>query len=291
MSIDINMYSTNKQPTWCPGCGNFAIHVSLKKALMELNISPSQAFISFDIGCNGNGADTVNTYAFKGLHGRAIALATGAHIANRKYTVIADIGDGACFHEGIDHLINAIKSNYDMTILIHDNQNFALTTGQATVTTKQGKKMYALPEGKPERDIDINQLILSLQPTFFAKAYSGDPQQLTEIIKKGIEHKGCSVIQISQTCPTYNKECTPQWFNEHIIKLETLSQYNNSSLEDAQKLAKEMAQTGKIYTGIIHQHSNTPTFYDRLESRKDIQSELVDEVQEYDITQLLKYCN
>lgn len=285
------MYSTNKQPTWCPGCGNFAIHVSLKKALMELNISPSQAFISFDIGCNGNGADTVNTYAFKGLHGRAIALATGAHIANRKYTVIADIGDGACFHEGIDHLINAIKSNYDMTILIHDNQNFALTTGQATVTTKQGKKMYALPEGKPERDIDINQLILSLQPTFFAKAYSGDPQQLTEIIKKGIEHKGCSVIQISQTCPTYNKECTPQWFNEHIIKLETLTEYNNTSIEDAQKLAKEMTQTGKIYIGIIHQNRNVPTFYDRLESRKDIQSELVDEVKEYDITQLLKYCN
>ena len=289
--MDINIYNTERKPTWCPGCGNFAIHVALKKALAELNISPSEAFISFDIGCNGNGADTVNTYAFKGLHGRAVALATGAHLANRKYTVIADLGDGACFHEGIDHLINAIKSNYDMTILIHDNQNFALTTGQATVTTKQGKKMYALPEGKPERDLDINHFILSLKPSFFAKAYSGDPQQLTEIIKEGIEHKGCSVIQIAQSCPTYNKECTPQWFNEHIVKLETLQEYDKTSIDHALKLAKDMSQTGKIYTGVIHQDNTIPTFYDRLQSRKGIQSELVDEVREYDITGLLKYCN
>ena len=110
-----NSFDSKKLPTWCPGCGNFTIHASLKMALESLNIKPSQTFISFDIGCNGNGADVINTYAFKGLHGRSIPLAVGAHLANRKYTVIADIGDGGCLHEGLDHLLHAIRSNYDIT--------------------------------------------------------------------------------------------------------------------------------------------------------------------------------
>lgn len=291
MSLQIKDYNTDIQPTWCPGCGNFAIHTALKKALIELNISPSESFISFDIGCNGNGADTISTYGFKGLHGRAIALATGAHLANKKFTTIADIGDGGCFHEGIDHLINAIKSNYDITILIHNNQNFALTTGQATVTTPKGKKMYAQPNGAPERNLDIDSFILNLQPTFFAKAYSGDPLQLTHIIKKAIQHKGCSVINISQSCPTYNREMTPQWFNENIVKLDTLPQYSSSSLQQAKQLIDTATKTKKIYTGIIYQNNTIPTFYQNLQSRKGIITELSEEVKEYNIKPLLKYTN
>ena len=136
-----NSFDSEKLPTWCQGCGNFVIHASLKMALNSLGIKPSQTFISFDIGCNGNGADIINTYAFKGLHGRSIPLAVGAHLANRKYTVLADIGDGGCLHEGLDHLLHAIRSNYDITILIHNNQNFALTTGQATATTQKEKSV------------------------------------------------------------------------------------------------------------------------------------------------------
>ncbi len=93
----------------------------------------------------------------KTLHGRSIPAVIGAYLANRKFTVIADIGDGGCYHEGLDQLVNAIKSNYDITILIHNNMNFVLTTGQATVTiTPVGKRMYALPNGKPERDLDTS---------------------------------------------------------------------------------------------------------------------------------------
>lgn len=291
MTLDIKNYSSGVTPTWCPGCGNFAIHMSLKNALIDLNISPSQTFISFDIGCNGNGADTISTYGFKGLHGRSIALGTGAHLANRRLTVIADIGDGGCFHEGLDHLVNAIKSNYNITILLHNNQNFALTTGQATVTTTAGKKMYGLPKGKPERNIDIDSFILNLHPTFFAKGYSGDPLQLKELIKKAIQHKGCSIINISQSCPTYNKEMTPEWFSENIVKIETVKNYSPKSFEQAQQVILDMNKTKKIYTGIIYEDIDTPTFYDDLESRKGILSELVDEVKEYNIKDLLKYTN
>lgn len=287
-TLTINKYNTNKTPTWCPGCGNFGIHAALKKALLELKIAPSETFIAFDIGCNGNGADTIATYGFKGLHGRAIPLATGAHLANRNFTVIADQGDGACFHEGIDHLINAIKSNYDITILIHNNQNFALTTGQATICTKANKPMYAQPDGRPEKDLNINEFILSMHPTFFAKGFSGDLQQLTDIIKKGIKHKGCSVIEITQACPSYNKEATPEWFNNHIVKIDTLDKYSPKSYADSLNLVQKMAGE-KIYTGIVYEESTTKPYYDKLENRKNSVTELVNEVKEYNVKPLLKY--
>ncbi|MGI5897579.1 MAG: thiamine pyrophosphate-dependent enzyme [Candidatus Dojkabacteria bacterium] len=288
MSIDIEKYSSKHKPTWCPGCGNFGISMALKKALSELNISPTETFISFDIGCNGNGADTFGTYGFKGLHGRSIALATGVHLANRKFTTIVELGDGACFHEGIDHLINAIRSNYDITVLIHNNRNFALTTGQATIGTPKGKSMYALPYGKPEKDYNTDELILSLHPTFYAKGYSGDLVELTDIIKKGIKHKGCSIIDIAQLCPSYNKECTPEWFSKHIVKISTLKKYSETSFEDAHNLVQKMIKEEKIYTGIIYQDKNTKTFYDNLHNRKSSTKELVEEVKEFNIKNLLK---
>lgn len=286
MSLDIQKYNTKNVPTWCPGCGNFGIHTALKKALIDLNISPSETFISFDIGCNGNGADTIGTYAFKGLHGRAIALASGAHLANREITVIASLGDGACFHEGLDHLINAVRSNYDITILIHNNMNFALTTGQATVETNKEKPMYGLPFGKPEKEYNPNELILSLHPTFFAKTYSGDLDGMVEIMKKAIKHRGCSIIDIAQLCPSYNKECSPEWFNKNIVKINSIEGYNQFSFSDADQLVKK-CDNGKIYTGVVYQQRNIKTFYENLENRKSSTSELVDEVKSVNIKKLL----
>jgi 2-oxoglutarate ferredoxin oxidoreductase subunit beta len=286
MAVKVTDYNSPNIPTWCPGCGNFAIHASLKKALSEMDISPSELFISFDIGCNGNGADMINTYAFKGLHGRSIPLAVGAHLANRKMTTIADIGDGGCFHEGLDHLVHAIRSNYNITILIHNNANFALTTGQATVSTPKGKPMYGLPAGIPERNINIPEFILNLEPSFYARAYSGNLLQMGEIFKSAIGNKGCSVVEVLQLCPTYNRDFTPEWAKENIKQIEEAENYNVNSLESARSV---LANNSPLYTGIIYQNKNLPTFYDSLEGRKDSISELVDEVKTHDIKKLLKY--
>ena len=282
MAIPVTEYNSNVRPTWCIGCGNYAINTAIKKTLSELDIKPNQAFISFDIGCNGNGADKIRVNSFKGLHGRAIPLAIGSHLANRKMTVIADIGDGGALHEGIEHLIHAIRGNYNITILIHNNENFALTTGQATATTPEGKPMYGLPEGRPERELYISDLVLSQRASFFARAYSGDMLHMIEVFKSAINHKGCSIVEILQSCPTYNREATPQWFAERIQKLPKPAQ----SLEEAIKISKI---TEKINTGVIYQDDSIPIFYDRLENRKNITTELIDEVKNYDISNLLKY--
>lgn len=281
MALTIEDFNTNIKNTWCPGCGNFAIHLALKKTFLELNLSPSDILITFDIGCNGNGADDIEAYRFKGLHGRSIPLAAGAHLANSRMKVIADIGDGGVLHEGIDHLIHAIRSNYDITILIHNNQNFALTTGQATSTTKENKPMYALPDGKPEGSINIGELVLSLNPTFFARGYSGDPEQLKEIIKEGINHKGCSVIEVMQLCPTYNPECNTDWFKERILPTTT-----KATISEAVAIVKD---TEKIYTGIIYRNRNRLDFLNKLENRKEKKTELVDEVKNHDIQDIISF--
>lgn len=279
--IDITRYNNNVVPTWCPGCGNFGIHMAIKKALSELDISPKDAFMSFDIGCNGNGADKININGYKGLHGRSIPLAVGVKLANRKLTVIADIGDGGVLHEGVDHLIHAIRSNYDIIILIHNNQNFALTTGQATATTQKSKKMYALPDGKPEKDINIAQMVLSLNATFVSRGYSGDINQLADILKRAINHKGCSIVEVMQYCPTYNPEASPVWFQEHIEKI-------NQPYTTKEEASKNADLSEKIVTGILFEDNNVPAFIDNLKNRKDVTTELVDEVKPFDITNLLE---
>lgn len=279
MKTSLTDYNTDIKNTWCPGCGNFNIHLALKQALVDLDKHPSEVVISFDIGCNGNGGDKIEGFRVKGLHGRAIPFAVGCHLANRRMCVIADIGDGGCLHEGIDHLIHAIRSNYDITLLIHNNENFALTTGQITSTTKKGKQMYAFPFGKTEGDINIGELVLSLNPSFYAKGFSGDPIQLTQIIKEGIKHKGFSVIEIIQLCPTYNPENSLDFLKERIAKVE--------KTDDLNLAKKRVINKDKIYTGIIYRNSKLKDYYSNLVSRNDIKTELVDEVRNYNVSNIL----
>ncbi len=279
MKIDKNIYNTKIKNTWCPGCGNFNIHIALKNALIELEKHPSEVMLSFDIGCNGNGGDKIEGFRVKGLHGRSIPFAIGAHLANRKMTTIADIGDGGCLHEGIDHLIHGIRSNYDITVLIHNNENFALTTGQITSTTKQGKNMYAFPDGKTEGAINIGELVLSLSPSFYAKGFSGDPLQLSEIIKAGIKHKGFSVIEIVQVCPTYNPENSLEFLKSKIVKIE--------QIDDIELARKRVIDKEKIYTGVIYRNGKMKDYYSNLKNRADKKTELVDEVKVYNTKDIL----
>lgn len=279
MSITIDSYNTDVKNTWCPGCGNFNIHLALKKALAELKKDPSEVVITFDIGCNGNGGDKIKAFNIKGLHGRALPLAFGAHLANREMTTIATIGDGGCLHEGIDHLIHGIRSNYNITVLIHNNQNFALTTGQITSTTIKGKRMYGFPHGKTEGDINIGELVLSLNPSFYARGYSGDCIHLTEIIKEGIKHRGFSVIEIIQLCPTYNREFSHDVASKLVKKVDV-----SDSIEKARK---HILNSKNLSIGVLYQNKKLTDYYSSLKNRKGIKTELVDEVKRKNISNIL----
>lgn len=278
--LKLKEYHSSNLCTWCDGCGNYGILTAVKRALVELNIAPHQVLICFDVGCHGNMSDKLVGYRFHGLHGRVISLAAGAALANPDVPVIAFGGDGACFSEGVGHLVHAVRSNYNMTFILHNNANYGLTTGQASALTPHGEKMNTAPLGTVEDPLNSMDFVFSLRPTFVARGTSGNIRQLTDIIKEGIKHRGFSYVDVLQACPTYNKFATHEYLLEKCYEAEA------SDFETARKTAVDTSE--KIATGILYQDKTRPTFIDQLEARKGIDTRLVDEVKEFDVSAFLK---
>ena len=147
-------YFSDELYTWCTNCGNYSIHTALKRALVLENIAPKDVLMVFDIGCHGNGSDKITAYCVHGLHGRVIPFAAGAHLANRKIKVIAFGGDGGVLSEGINHLVHAVRCDFDITFILHNNGNYGLTTGQASATTPKGISMNSTPNGVTEEPMN-----------------------------------------------------------------------------------------------------------------------------------------
>jgi len=128
-----NSFDTNVFPTWCPGCGDFAIWGCLKQAVAKLGWQPHQVLTVFGIGCSGNMASFFGGYGFHSLHGRAIPTAAGAKLANHNLHLIVVAGDGDLLGEGLSHFIHGARANYDMTVILHNNQIY----GQRLKTAEQ----------------------------------------------------------------------------------------------------------------------------------------------------------
>ncbi len=280
--VSYSDYYSNNIYTWCTNCGNYGIAAATKRALVAENIPPRNTLLCFDIGCNGNGSDKIGGYRLHGLHGRVIPIACGASLANRRVTVIASGGDGATLSEGINHLVHAIRSNYNITFLMHNNCNYGLTTGQASAATKAGIPMNSSPDGVTATAMNVMQFVLGLGTSFAARTFSGDVTQMTEIIRAGIIHKGFSFIEILQNCPTYNKFTTHEWYQERIFDTVNVNDYDNTDINQALTTSKDLEE--KIATGILYRDPNSIPFDQRLANRQSIESELVDEVRNYQET-------
>ncbi|HWS21159.1 MAG TPA: thiamine pyrophosphate-dependent enzyme [Methanoregula sp.] len=197
---------TGAQNTWCPGCGNFSLQHTLKNVLMEME----QAGKSLDdvvlvsgIGCHAKIADYLNINSFYALHGRAIPAATGIKLGNPRLTVICCTGDGDSYAEGLDHLIFAAKRNIDITVIIHNNRVYGLTTGQYTPTSPLGFKGKSTPSGTAEYPINPLELMLASGATWVARGYTKKMDLLKKLVLEGIAHKGFSFIDVLQICATF----------------------------------------------------------------------------------------
>lgn len=284
-SVKYEDYDSDNLYTWCTNCGNYGITAAQRRALAELDIAPQNALLCFDIGCNGNGADKIGGYRFHGLHGRVIPLAAGAALANRRLTVMASAGDGATFSEGINHLIHAIRSNYNITFLLHNNSNYGLTKGQASSTTRQNVPMNISPDGVTADTLHALELVFSLQPTFVARGFSGNVNQLTELIKAGIQHQGFSFIEILQACPTYNEATPHEWYMDRVYDVKEIDNYDVSDMRQARWIACDLNE--RIATGILYKDFDSKPFMERQPNRFTIESELVDEVAKFDVKSML----
>ncbi|MDZ7798315.1 MAG: thiamine pyrophosphate-dependent enzyme [Patescibacteria group bacterium] len=209
--------NTKAKNTWCPGCGNFTILAAFKKAVQELideGIKKENFVITSGIGCSSKIIDYINLNSFSALHGRPITSAEGIKMGNPNLKVVAFQGDGGCYNEGISHLIHAAKRNIDITVLIHNNRNFALTTGQFTATSPQGFVGKSTPEGSIEKPFNPLKLMLDSGATFIARGYSGKINHLKNLIKQAVKHQGFSFIDILQPCVSFFD--TREFYNKKV---------------------------------------------------------------------------
>lgn len=253
------------KPTWCPGCGDWGIGVAIKSAFVQLNLDPSSVAAVFGIGCSGNMNDFLNAYAIHSLHGRAIPNAIGMKLANHKMPVIAIVGDGDCYGEGGNHFIHACRGNHDMTVIVHDNGVYGLTTGQVAPTAQKGFKSKSTPSGIIEVPINPLMLALSSGATFVAQTFAGDAPHMIKMIKEGINHKGFALVNVLQPCVTFNKINTYQYYLQHVYKLP--EDYKKGDINQAIQKGMEVTSE-KFPLGILYQEER-PTFTDQLPQVKD----------------------
>jgi len=265
-NLTIKDYETPTRPTWCPGCGNHSIWVAVRQALVKLGIEPHEVVFTFDIGCNSNGANFYNGYICHALHGRAIPPAEAIRWTNHKLkAVIAFGGDGGGFGIGVGHFIHACKRNVDILYLTHDNQIYGLTTGQTSPTSEKGFVTKSTPFGNPEEPINPSALAISSNATWVARGFSGEINQLTDLIMQGIKHPGFAHLNVFQPCVTFNKLNTFEWFRKRVYKLEE-TDYQPNDKNKAWEKAWEM--NDKIALGVLYQ-TKRPTYRDELPQLKN----------------------
>lgn len=246
------------QPNWCPGCGDFGIWAAIKNAIVALGWGPSDFAAVYGIGCHGHMVNFLHSYAVETLHGRPIPVAEGIHLANHKLPVLVIAGDGDTFGEGTNHLIHAARRNIDITVIVHDNQVYGLTTGQTAPTAKKGFKTKSTPAGVIEDPINPLTIALAGNATFVARGFSGDIPGLSKMIVEGVKHRGFSFIDIFQPCVTFNHINTYQWYRDHIYQLP--ADYRANDRAEAYKKALEMEE--KIPVGIFYREEK-PTYTDQ----------------------------
>jgi|SRR3989344_2255873 len=248
-------------PTWCPGCGNWAIGAVVKRALANLGLSPSSVFVSFGIGCSGNMNDFLNAYAVHALHGRAIPVAIGFKLANHKMPVVAIVGDGDCYGEGGNHFLHALRGNHDITVIVHDNSVYGLTTGQSAPTSPKGFRSKSTPDGLIETPLNPLALAISQGGTFVSQAYASRVPQITELIQKAITHKGFSLVNVLQPCVTFNRTNTYDYYDSKVYDLP--SSYIPHDQVSALKHAMNMTIKEEFPLGIVYE-SKRPAFHECL---------------------------
>lgn len=258
-SVTADSFKTGCLPTWCPGCGDYGIWMALKNALVELGIGPDDALLIYGIGCHGNMYSWMRTYAVEGLHGRTLPVAQGAKLANHTVPVIAIAGDGDCLGEGGNHFIHAAKRNPDIAVLIHDNQVYGLTTGQASPTANDKLKTKSTPEGVVEAPVNPLTLALVSGATFVARGFAGDMPGLTKLIVEAVKHKGFSVLDILQPCVTFDHVHTYQWYRERLYQLDPATYQPNNRLS---AIEKAIEWGDKIPVGVFYKEE-APTSEDR----------------------------
>ena len=190
---------------WCPGCGDFLIIMAIKNAFKELGIPSHKRVIVSGVGCSGKASQYIDGYAAETLHGRTLPFATGVKMVDPSLTVVAVWGDGDGYGIGMGHFIHSCRRDLDITYIVFNNENYALTTGQASPTTPIGAVTKTTPSGNTTLPFDPVELAKHAGCSFATHAIDTKFADLKETIKAAIQHKGFSLVDVGQACPSYKR--------------------------------------------------------------------------------------
>jgi 2-oxoglutarate ferredoxin oxidoreductase subunit beta len=260
--VDIKDYGDYKT-AWCPGCGNFPLLKAVKQALVKRGLEPHQVLFIAGIGQAAKTPHYLKANLFNGLHGRCLPVATGAKLANPDLVVIAESGDGCMYSEGGNHFLAAIRRNIDITVLVHNNQVYGLTKGQASPTSDEGFTTKAQPEGVALAPFNPLAVAVALHAGFVGRGYVGLEDDLIQLLVQAINHRGFSLVDILQPCVSFNRVNTYQWYKDRCKPLP--SSYDPTDWEAAIRLSQQWGD--EIPVGVIYRNSRPP-FEDHIATLK-----------------------
>ncbi len=281
--LELKQYRTKVHNDWCPGCGDFGILNAVQMALFELKLEPHEVAIYSGIGCSGKTPHFVGTYGFHTMHGRSLPIATGAKLANTSLTVVALGGDGDGYGIGAGHFLNTGRRNLDFTYVVYNNQVYGLTKGQASPTLPKGLRTKSMPTPSIVEGINPLATAISAGYTFVARSYALDVRHLKEILKAAVTHQGSALVDVLQTCPTYNDINTKEWYAgadlqskaPRLYKLEETgydgyvkdpADLNEVNQKKAQAIVRSFEWGDKIPIGVFYRIQQ-PTYEDMIATR------------------------
>lgn len=234
---------------FCPGCGDFGIWSAFKQAAVKAGWDSTNTALCTGVGCHAHILNFIHIAGFGSLHGRSVPVACGIKLANPSLNVITFVGDGDCLAEGGNHFIHTCRRNHDITILIHDNAIYGLTTGQTSPRSPHGFVSKSTPEGNIDEPVNPMALAIAMGATFVARAYAGDIPFLADIIVQAASHRGIAIVDALQPCVTFNKAITHEYYQANTYKLpEDYDPTNKvAAFEKAQEWGEKQIPVGVFY--------------------------------------------
>ncbi len=199
-------FKSDYKPVWCPGCGDYSVLSAINKALAAMELRPENVAIVSGIGCSSRIPAYTTCYGFHGVHGRALAAATGLKAARPDLNVIVAGGDGDGYSIGGNHFLHACRRNVDMTYIVMDNHVYGMTKGQPSPTTEPDWKSKLAPQGTGLREFHPLVIAMASGANFIARAFSGDPNGCAALISEAVRHPGFSFIEVLSPCVTFRPE-------------------------------------------------------------------------------------
>lgn len=249
--FDYNKYlRPNKLPhIWCPGCGHGIVLKAMLRAIHNSGLSKDEVCVISGIGCSSRTPGYVDFNTMHTLHGRALAFATGVKLANPKLKVIVTTGDGDALAIGGNHFIHTCRRNIDLTVLVFTNAIYGMTGGQYSPTTPLGSQATTSRYGNIEKPFDTCEMAKAAGASFVARGTAYHTLELEKTILEGIQHKGTSVVDIIDACPTYFGRMNKYKSATHMM--EEMEKDGTVSVKQVDKLPPEKVR-GKLLRGVLH---------------------------------------